>query len=102
MWDLQGCGIVQTGPEPGHLQFPCWTKDNEEFNLVVNEDKPGFEIQAPHVTLGIINLHYPAQIWDASVTMFGTTDRTFPDSIVSACQDFVDTLYIPDGQKGYR
>ena len=94
LWDR-----FRPGPSQVTYEFLCWTKDNEEFNLVVNEDRPGFEIQAPDVTLGIINLHYPAQIWDASATMFGTPDRTFPDYVVSACQHFVDTLYIPDGQK---
>ncbi|RLM00707.1 hypothetical protein CFD26_107272 [Aspergillus turcosus] len=52
-------------------EFHCRTRTGHM--LVISVDEQGkFDIKKPTATLGAVNLHFPSQVWDASVVLSGT------------------------------
>jgi hypothetical protein len=79
-------------------EFQCQTKDNEEFWLAVSQ-KGTFEIRRSPTTVGMVNLHFPGQIWDACAVVAGVMNHRFADPVEGAANAFVSSLYIPPGLK---
>ena len=79
-------------------EFQCQTKDNEEFWLVVNQNGT-FDIQRSPTAVGMVNLHYPGQVWDACGVVSGVMEHHFSEAVVAAANAFRSSLYIPPGSK---
>lgn len=77
-------------------EFQCQTMDNEEFWLAVSQNGR-FEIRPSSATVGMANLHFPGQIWDACAIFGGVMNHQFSDAVVAAAATFVSSLYIPPG-----
>jgi hypothetical protein len=77
-------------------EFQCQTMDNEEFWLVVSQNGR-FEIRPSSATVGMANLHFPGQIWDACAIFGGVMNHQFSDAVIAAAATFVSSLYIPPG-----
>ena len=85
-------------PREVTYEFQCQTKDNEEFWLVVNQNGT-FDIQRSPTTVGMVNLHYPGQVWDACGIVSGFMEHHFSEAVVAAANAFRSSLYIPPGSK---
>jgi hypothetical protein len=77
-------------------EFQCQTMDNGEFWIAVNQNGR-FEIRPSSATVGMVNLHFPGQIWDACAIFGGVMNHQFSDVVVAAADTFVSSLYIPPG-----
>lgn len=70
----------KTEPIPRYVsyEFQCQTQDNEEFWLVVHQNGVR-EIRPPSTTVGMVNLHFPGQIWDACAVVAGAMNHRFSE-----------------------
>jgi hypothetical protein len=85
-------------PREVSYEFQCQTKNNEQFWLVVNQNGT-FEIRPTPTTVGMVNLHFPGQTWDACAVVAGVMGHRFAEPVEKAVKAFVSTLYIPPGLK---
>jgi hypothetical protein len=67
---------TETIPRYVSYEFQCQTQDNEEFWLVVHQNGV-HEIRPPSTTVGMVNLHFPGQIWDACAVVAGVMNHRF-------------------------
>jgi hypothetical protein len=85
-------------PREVSYEFQCQTKDNEQFWLVVNQNGT-YELRPTPTTVGMINLHFPGQIWDACAVVAGVMNHRFAEPVEEVVKAFVSSLYIPPGLK---
>ena len=65
-------------PSDVSYEFRCQSQENEDFSLVVNQNG-SHEIRRPSTTVGMVNLHFPGQIWDACAVVAGVMNHRFPE-----------------------
>lgn len=82
------------GPRSVTYEFSCQSRSNEDFVIVV--DQFGMhELRKGPVTVGAINIHVPAHVWDASATLSGDLKWTdAPESVTKSAAAFVNSLYV--------
>ncbi|EXJ78294.1 hypothetical protein A1O3_09455 [Capronia epimyces CBS 606.96] len=75
-------------------EFSCQSRSNEDFLILVDESGK-HELRKGLVTVGMINMHVPAQIWDASAIISGHL-KWFepPDTLKKSAATFVNSLYV--------
>lgn len=86
------------GPTTVCYEFQCQSKSSEEFLLKVNQDGK-YEIQSTAVNVGMVNLHYPGQVWDACAVLYGHLNHNFSETLNKTAATFVSSLFIPPNQK---
>lgn len=81
-------------------EFHCQSRSNEDFQIVVDE-LGGYELRKGVITVGTVNIHVPAQVWDLSATLSGPLEWSDPPQAVSeSAKAFVESLYVsPDRKK---
>ena len=90
--------VSAQGPTTVTYEFQCHTKHNEVFWIVV-DGSGRHEIKATTTTVGMVNLHFPGQIWDACAKLSGILNHEVSSAVAEAAQRFVQGLYVPAGQK---
>ena len=79
-------------------EFHCRTTADQPFIIAIDEQGK-HSIRKPTKTLGAVNMHFPAQIWDASIVLSGVIEHvagTDPE-LEEAVQHLVDNLWVqPD------
>lgn len=79
-------------------EFHCRTTADQPFIVAIDE-QGRHSIRKPTKTLGAVNMHFPAQIWDASMVLSGVIEHiagTDPE-LEEAVQHLVDNLWVqPD------
>ena len=80
-------------------EFHCHSRSNEEFQIVI--DKNGsYELRKGLATVGAINIHVPAQIWDLSASLSGPLKWSDPpEAVAQSVKAFVDSVYLPPSRK---
>lgn len=86
------------GPTSVTYEFQCQSKDSEEFLLIVDQSGT-YEIRKSNTNVGMVNLHYPGQVWDACAVVFGSLNHGFSDELLGNAKAFVSSLYIPPNLK---
>jgi hypothetical protein len=88
------------GPQSVSYEFACQSRSNEDFLIVVDQSG-GHQLRKGLVTVGMVNLHVPAQIWDASAILSGHLNWPDPpESLRNSAVAFVKSLYVvPDKEK---
>lgn len=89
LWDKSS-----PGPSSVTYQFHCQSKTNEDFWIIIDEDGK-WRLQKAVATVGSVNLHFPAQVWDASAVLFGQVNWTDPPKAISdGAATLADSLYV--------
>lgn len=88
------------GPHSVSYEFSCKSRSNEDFLIIVDQSGK-HELRKGLITVGMINIHIPECIWDASATLSGHLNWPDPPkSLTNSASAFVDSLYIvPDKEK---
>jgi hypothetical protein len=78
-------------------EFHCRTRTGQILVLSVDEQGK-FNIKKPNVALGAVNLHFPRQVWDASVVLSGTpNDAAVDREFEEAAKYLIEHLWVqPD------
>lgn len=79
-------------------EFHCRTTANQPFIIAIDEQGK-HSIRKPTKTLGAVNLHFPAQTWDASVVLSGVIEHVAGSDpeLEEAVRYLVDNLWVqPD------
>ncbi|KAG2006441.1 hypothetical protein GB937_008729 [Aspergillus fischeri] len=78
-------------------EFHCRTRTGQVLVLSVDEQGK-FNIKNPNVGLGAVNLHFPRQVWDASVVLSGTpSDAAVDREFEAAAKYLIEHLWVqPD------
>jgi hypothetical protein len=86
---------LKPGPAKISYEFHCQNKECVEFWIVV--DGTGeHSIQKGTSTIGTVNLHYPANIWDARAILHGTAIFCEPDEeTMEIVESFMQSVYVP-------
>jgi hypothetical protein len=86
---------LKPGPSEIVYEFHCQSKESEDFWIVV--DATGtYSVRKSILTIGSVNLHFPAHIWDARAVLYGTADFCEPDEeIAMVVASFMETVYVP-------
>lgn len=72
-------------------EFQCQSRSNEDFQIVVDE-LGGYELRKGLVTVGTVNIHVPAQIWDLSATLSGPLKWSDPsETVAQSAKTFVES-----------
>lgn len=81
-------------------EFACQNRSNEDFLIVVDQSGK-HELRKGLMTVGMVNMHVPAQIWDASAAVSGHLNWPDPpESLTKSATAFVNSLYIvPDKER---
>ncbi|KAL2444701.1 hypothetical protein ABEF95_017160 [Exophiala dermatitidis] len=75
-------------------EFLCQSRTNEDFVILVDETG-NYEIRKGYVTIGQVNLHVPASVWDASAMLSGDLKWfSAPELLQKSAETFVKSLYI--------
>jgi len=91
LWNKSG-----PGPSSVTYEFHCQSKSNEEFWLDVDQSGT-YRLRKAVATVGMINVHYPGQVWDACAVLEGVTNWKPTQDIEEGIAAFVNSLYvIPD------
>lgn len=91
-------------PCPAHqsvsYEFACQSRSNEDF-LILVDSSGNHELRKGLVTVGMVNLHVPAQVWDASAILSGHLKWFEPPEVLkNSAATFLKSLYIvPDREK---
>lgn len=90
---------LKPGPSEIMYEFHCQSKESEEFWIVVDANGK-YRVRKNISTIGNVNLHYPAHIWDARAVLHGTADFCEPDEeIAMVVSSFMKTVYVPAQEK---
>lgn len=65
-------------PRDVSYEFECQSQDSEQFWLVVNQNG-AHQIRRPSTVVGLVNLHFPGQIWDACAVVAGVMNHRFAE-----------------------
>ena len=80
-------------------EFHCQSRSNEDFQIVVDQ-LGSYGLRKGLATVGTVNIHIPAQIWDLSASLSGPlTWSDPPEAVAQSVKAFVDSLYIPANRK---
>ncbi|EXJ88378.1 hypothetical protein A1O1_05308 [Capronia coronata CBS 617.96] len=99
-----GANVKLWNTTPAHqsvsYEFSCQSRSNEDFLILVDESGK-HELRKGLVTVGMINMHVPAQIWDASAILSGHLKWFEPPEVLKkSAATFVNSLYIvPEREK---
>ncbi|KIX98766.1 uncharacterized protein Z520_05227 [Fonsecaea multimorphosa CBS 102226] len=86
------------GPQSVSYEFHCQSRFNEDFQIVVDQHGR-YELRKGLVTVGDINIHVPAQVWDLSATLTGPLKwRDPPETVAQSVSAFVGSLYVLPGR----
>lgn len=86
---------LEPGPSGISYEFHCQSKECEEFWIVV-DGTGAYNVRKSTYTLGTVNLHYPANIWDARAILHGTADLCEPEEETEMIvESFVQSIYVP-------
>jgi hypothetical protein len=98
---LDGCGPeklfdeLKPGPSEISYEFHCQSKESEEFWIIV-DSSGNYSIRKSMSTIGTVNLHYPASIWDARAILHGTAEFCEPEEEISfIVETFMRSVYVP-------
>ncbi|KAF4259946.1 hypothetical protein KXX16_001233 [Aspergillus fumigatus] len=78
-------------------EFHCHTRTGQVLVLSVDEQGK-FNIKNPNFGLGAVNLHFPHQVWDASIVLSGTpNDAAVDQEFEEAAKYIIEHLWVrPD------
>lgn len=80
-------------------EFSCLSKSNEVFHIAIDETG-NHELLKGLVTVGTINIHVPAQIWDASASLSGPLKWSHPpEALAKSAANFVKSVYVVPNQE---
>ncbi|KAL2399709.1 hypothetical protein ABEF94_000492 [Exophiala dermatitidis] len=83
-------------------EFLCQTRTNEDFVILVDESG-NHEIRKGYVTIGQVNLHVPASVWDASAMLSGDLKWfSAPEPLEKSAETFAKSLYIVPNRKNLQ
>lgn len=86
---------LKPGPSEVTYEFFCQSKESEEYWIVVNQTGQ-YHIRKSISTIGTVNLHYPANIWDARAVLHGTAKFCEPEEDTAmVVASFMESVYIP-------
>ncbi|EXJ74158.1 uncharacterized protein A1O5_02452 [Cladophialophora psammophila CBS 110553] len=86
------------GPRSVSYEFHCQSRSNEDFQIVVDQSGR-YELRRGLVTVGAINMHVPAQVWDLSATLSGPLKWPDPpETVAQSVSAFVKSLYVLPGR----
>ena len=88
MWDKFRPGAVEV-----KYEFTCQTTKNVEFKILVDQGGTA-EIIHPVASIGMVNLHYPGQVWDACVVLSGVMSYDPEDAVSNAIKEFLESIYV--------
>lgn len=76
-------------------EFHCRTTANQPFIIAIDEQGK-HSIRKPTKTLGAVNMHFPAQIWDASMVLSGVIEHVAGTDLEleEAVRYLVDNLWV--------
>lgn len=80
------------------FEFHCQGKHNDEFKLVINP-RGEYRIERPFRKIGQVNLHVPAQVWDAAGLLTGSIGFPEEQALKDAADELAKSIYIPQGRK---
>lgn len=87
------------GPSSVTYEFSCHSRSNEDF-LIAIDHKGQYQLHKGSVTSGMINVHIPNQIWDASFVLMGNLSWLDPPEVLTnSVKTFVDSLYVLPGRE---
>ncbi|KIX01571.1 uncharacterized protein Z518_09297 [Rhinocladiella mackenziei CBS 650.93] len=82
------------GPQSTSYEFSCQSRSNEDFLIMVDQSG-NHELRKGIVTVGMVNMHAPAHIWDASATLSGHLKWANPSKMLTkSASSFVNSLYV--------
>ena len=86
---------LNPGPFGISYEFHCQSKESQEFWVIV--DSTGtYSIRKSTSMIGTVNLHFPANIWDARAVLHGAAEFAEPEehtaNLVAA---FMASVYVP-------
>ena len=86
---------LNPGPLEICYEFHCQSKESAEFWVII-DSAGNYSIRKSTSTIGTVNLHYPANIWDARAILHGTAEFCEPEE-ETACvvASFMDSVYVP-------
>ncbi|OAG39401.1 hypothetical protein AYO21_06417 [Fonsecaea monophora] len=86
------------GPQSVSYEFHCQSRFNEDFQIVINESGK-YELRKGLVTVGDVNIHVPAQVWDLSATLTGPLNWLDPsETVAQSISAFVESLHVLPGR----
>lgn len=98
---LDGCGPeklfdeFKPGPSEISYEFHCQSKESEEFWIIV-DSTGNYSIRKSMSTIGKVNLHYPASVWDARAILHGMAEFCEPEEEISfIVETFMRSVYVP-------
>ncbi|KEF59492.1 uncharacterized protein A1O9_04336, partial [Exophiala aquamarina CBS 119918] len=87
------------GPSAVTYEFSCHSRSNEDFLIAINQ-KGQYQLHKGSITAGMINIHIPNQIWDASFVLMGNLNWIDPPEVLTkSVNTFVDSLYVLPGRE---
>lgn len=86
------------GPVAVTYQFSCHSRSSEDFVIAIDETGQ-YQLHKGAITAGMVNIHIPSQVWDASFVLTGSlTWIDPPDILVNSVKTFRDSLYVLPGR----
>ncbi|KIW23194.1 uncharacterized protein PV07_11414 [Cladophialophora immunda] len=86
------------GPQSVSYEFHCQSRSNEDFQIVIDQSG-SYELRKGLVTVGDVNVHVPAQVWDLSATLTGPLKWPDPpETVAQSVSAFVESLYVLPGR----
>lgn len=87
------------GPSAVTYEFSCHSRSNEDFSIAIDQ-KGQYQLHKGLITAGMINIHVPNQIWDASFVLMGNLKWLDPPEVLTkSVKTFVDSLYVLPGRE---
>ena len=82
-------------------RFSCQSRSNDDFWIVVDQNG-NYELVREAVTTGMVNVHCPNHIWDASFVLSGHLKwLNPPPALQNSISAFVESLYVLPGREKF-
>ncbi|KAK5056123.1 hypothetical protein LTR84_012676 [Exophiala bonariae] len=86
------------GPVGVTYQFSCHSRSSEDFVIAIDQTGQ-YQLHKGAITAGMVNVHIPSQVWDASFVLTGSlTWIDPPEILVNSVKTFRDSLYVLPGR----
>jgi len=87
------------GPSAVTYEFSCRSRSSEDF-LIAIDQKGHYQLHKGSLTTGMINIHIPNQVWDASFVLIGSLNwLDAPELLTKSVRTFVDSLHVLPGRE---
>lgn len=86
------------GPVSVTYEFSCHSRSSEDFLIAIDQTGQ-YQLHKGAITAGMVNIHIPSQVWDASFVLTGSlTWLDPPDILINSVKTFRDSLYVLPGR----